>query len=113
MRVVNISKDTLLADKAKMADTFFSRLVGLLNRNSLRKGEALILRPSNCIHSFFMRFRIDVIFLDKAGRVVKALPSFKPFRLSCIYFHSVTVIELPEGTIQLTSTQTGDTIKTE
>ena len=113
MRVVNISKNTLLADKAKMANTFFSRLVGLLNRNSLRKGEALILRPSNCIHSLFMRFRIDVIFLDKADKVVALLPAFKPFRLSPIYFNAHLVLELPEGTIQLTSTQAGDTIKTE
>ncbi len=111
MKIINVSKNTILADEAKMADTFFTRLVGLLNRNSLEKSEALILAPSNCIHSFFMRFTIDVIFLDKAGKIIDALPSFKPFRLSPIYFNSRTTIELPESKIQATQTQPGDIIQ--
>jgi uncharacterized protein len=111
MRIINLTKNTLLADEAKMANTFFTRLVGLLNRNALRKGEALILTPSNCIHSFFMRFTIDVIFLDKTGKIIKTLPSFKPFRLSPIYFNSHSVIELPENTLKFSQTQPGDNIK--
>ncbi len=111
MRIINLTKNTLLADEAKMANTFFTRLVGLLNRNSLRKSEALILTPSNSIHSLFMRFTIDVIFLDKTGKIIKTLPSFKPFRLSPLYLHSNLVIELPENTLQLTQTQPGDIIK--
>ena len=74
MKIINISKNTILADKAEMADTFFKRLIGLLNRKSLGKGEALILSPANCIHSFFMRFSIDVLFLDKSNKVVASLP---------------------------------------
>ena len=111
MKIINLTKNTLLADEAKMANTFFTRLIGLLNRNSLRKGEALILTPSNCIHSLFMRFAIDVIFLDKIGKVVAVLPSFKPFRFSPIYFGASLTIELPEYTLQLTKTQPGDIIK--
>ena len=111
MRIINLTKNTLLADEAKIGNTFFTRLIGLLNRNSLKKGEALILTPSNCIHSLFMRFTIDVIFLDKTGKVVAVLPSFKPFRLSRIYFNSGIVIELPENTLKLTQTQPGDIIK--
>lgn len=111
MQVINIGKNTILADNAKLADTFLKRLIGLLNRKSLNKGEALILSPSNCIHSFFMRFAIDVIFLDKTGKVVEILPSFKPFRLSPIYFGASLTIELPEHTLQLTRTQPGDIIK--
>ena len=111
MKIVNISKDTILADKAEMADTFFKRLIGLLNRKSLNKGEALILSPANSIHSFFMRFNIDVLFLDKSNKVVASLPSFKPFRLSPLYFQSASVIELPESTIRMTNTQSGDTIQ--
>ena len=111
MKVINTSKNTLLADEARMANTFFTRLIGLLNRNSLRKGEALILTPSNCIHSLFMRFTIDVIFLDKAGKVIKTLPAFKPFRLSQIYFNSHSVIELPENALKFSQTQPGDIIK--
>jgi len=111
MQVINIGKNTVLADNAELADTFLKRLIGLLNRKSLNKGEALILNPSNCIHSFFMRFTIDVIFLDKTGKVISVLPSFKPFCLSSIYFNSRTTVELPENTLKLTQTQPGDIIK--
>jgi uncharacterized protein len=111
MKIINLSKDKLLADQARLADNPIKRLVGLLNRNTLSQGEALVLSPSNCIHSFFMRFTIDVIFLDKQGKAVKILASFKPFRLSPLCFSSLTVIELPENTLQLTQTQPGDMIK--
>lgn len=111
VKVINASKDVLLADKAKIADTFLERLTGLLNRKSLDKGEALILFPSNCIHSFFMRFNIDVLFLDKNNKIVAALSSFKPFRLSPVYFSASLVIELPEFTIQYTASRVGDIIK--
>jgi hypothetical protein len=111
MKIVNISKDTILADKAELADTFFKRLIGLLNRKSLDKGEALILSPSNCIHSFFMRFSIDVLFLDQSGKVTATLSSFRSFRVSPIYFNSSLTIELPETTLKLTNTQPGDTIQ--
>jgi len=110
-KVINASKDVLLADRAKIADTYLERLTGLLNRKSLDKGEALILLPSNCIHSFFMRFSIDVLFLDKNNKIIAALPSFKPFRLSPVYFSASLVIELPEFTIQSTVSEVGDIIK--
>jgi hypothetical protein len=111
MRIINLRNNAVLADKAEIADSFLKRLIGLLNRESLKKGEALILTPSNCIHSLFMRFTIDVIFLDKPGKVIGLLPSFKPFRLSPIYFNSNLAIELPKSTIQLTQTLLGDIIK--
>ncbi len=111
MKIINISKETILADKARMADTFFKRLIGLLNRKSLAKGEALILSRANCIHSFFMRFNIDVLFLDQYGKVIAALPSFRPFRVSRLYFNASLTLELPETTLQLTNTQPGDTIQ--
>lgn len=111
MRVVNTSKNTILADNAELADTFSKRLIGLLSRKSLNKGEALILSPSNSVHSVFMRFTIDVAFLDKTGKVVATLPAFKPFQLSLIYFSARTAIELPENTLELTQTHLGDIIK--
>lgn len=111
MQIINISKDVILADKVELANTFLARLIGLLKRKSLSNKEALILAPSNCIHSFFMRFTIDVLFLNKAGKVIGALSSFKPFRLSPTYFNASSVIELPEATLKLSQTQIGDIIK--
>lgn len=100
-----------MADKAGVADTFWRRLVGLLDRNSVGKGEALILKPSNAIHTLFMRFSIDVLFLDKNNKVIGLLSSFRPFRFSPVYFGASLTVELPENTLKPTQTQLGDTIK--
>ena len=111
MRIINTSKGALLADKARIADTFWGRLIGLLNRHSLEKGEALILKPSYSIHTLFMRFTIDAIFLDRSGKIIGVLHSFKPFRISPIYFNASLTIELPEHTLQQTNTQKGDVVE--
>ena len=101
----------MLADKTKVADSFFSRLIGLLGRSCLEKGEALLLKSSCSIHTLFMRFTIDVLFLDKQGKVIAILPSFKPFCFSPVYFNAYFTVELPEHTLKLTQTQPGDLVK--
>ena len=111
MRIINLKNNTLLADRVKVADTFWGRLIGLLNRKSLEKGGALILKPSCSVHTLFMRFAIDVLFLDKKGKIIAVHSSFKPFRLSPIYFHANLTIEFPANTLKLTDTQKGDYIK--
>lgn len=100
----------MLADKAGIADNFLKRLIGLLSRSTLHDGEGLILKPSNSIHTCFMRFAIDVLFLDKNNRVIAMLPSLRPFRLSPIYFNALSTIELPAGVIEKTMTWLGDSI---
>ncbi|MDP3042652.1 MAG: DUF192 domain-containing protein [Candidatus Omnitrophota bacterium] len=113
MKIINQSNSAVLADRARVADTFYKRLVGLLNRNSLEKGEALILKPCSSIHTLFMRFPIDVLFLDKNGKVIGLLSVFRPFRFSPVYFGASLAIELLAGTIQLTQTKLGNIIKIE
>jgi len=108
LKITNRSKNTLLVLNASLAGSFFTRMFGLLGRESLKQDEALVLKPCNSIHTFFMRFPIDVIFLDKNNRVVKTLPAFKPFRLSAVYFNAHSVIELPIGVIQSSHTSYGD-----
>ncbi len=111
MKIINRKNNIVLADKVAIADTLCSRVVGLLNRCSLAKGEALILKPCWSIHTLFMRFAIDVLFIDKNGKILAALPSIKPFRFSPIYINADLAIELPENTIQTTQTQSGDIIQ--
>jgi len=113
MRIINLTRQRVLADNALVAGSFFLRLVGLLNRKELNPGEALILKPCNSIHTFLMRFTIDVLFVDKANSVVKTVPRLKPFRLTYIYPNSTFAIELPAGVIAATSTQQGDIISLE
>jgi len=108
--ISNTTKNTLIAQKGVVADTFLSRITGLLNRTSLPQGEALIITRCNSIHMFFMRFVIDAIFVDKNDYVVGLVRRIKPFRLSPIFFHSNYVIEVPDGVIVQSETEIGDKI---
>ncbi len=93
-----------------MADTLFKRAKGLLGTKEFRPGEALVITSCNSIHTFFMRFAIDVLFVDKAYKVIKAIPSLRPFRITPPYFKADFTLELPAGTIASTSTTEGDTL---
>ena len=108
MRIYNTSKSTDIATDARAATGFWSRLVGLLGRSSLRPGQALVLEPCRSIHTAFMRFEIDVIYLDRSQRVVKLVPALKPFRLSGALRRATAVIELPSGTIANSRSAVGD-----
>jgi uncharacterized membrane protein (UPF0127 family) len=81
-----------------------------MGRRGLGDGEALIIQPCNGVVCFFMRFAIDVLFVDGEGRVVHLIPGMKPWRASSIVRASQYVVELPEGTIEDTGTELGDRI---
>ena len=101
MALVRILSGTgCLAGKAEVADTFGSRLVGLLGRDGLAPGTALVLEPSSSIHTAFMRFPIDVIFLDGHRRVVATAAHIQPFRIAWGGWKARTAVELPAGTIE-------------
>src|ERR671922_1038887 len=69
-----------VCESCRVADRFASRLRGLLGRRGLAPGEGLLIRPASSIHTFFMRFPIDVAFLDRDGVVVKVVPNLSPWR---------------------------------
>jgi uncharacterized membrane protein (UPF0127 family) len=77
VRITNQTKNTLIAERAQLADTVVSRLVGLLNRVSLSQEEGLVITECRQIHMFFMRFAIDVIFVNKDNEVL--VRNIKPF----------------------------------
>ncbi|MCM8789645.1 MAG: DUF192 domain-containing protein [Candidatus Omnitrophica bacterium] len=110
MKIINKTNNAILAEKAILADTPLSRLKGLLGRKQLNIGEGIILRPCSSIHTFFMHFPIDILFLDKNNKIIKAIPDLKPFHLTAIYFNAAFAIELPVGTISSTSTHIGDEV---
>ena len=109
-RIINETKGTVLADKAGVANTTFKRLKGLLGREILKDGEGLIIIPCSSIHTFFMRFSIDVVFLDRSNRVVAMVRSLPPARLFSSIFKGSLVIELPVGTLAKTNTEISDQI---
>jgi uncharacterized protein len=110
LKITNQTKKTVLAKDAIVADTFSKRACGLLGRREFKPGEALILDPCNSIHTFFMRFPIDVLFVDKNNKVIKVLVNLKPFRLTPIFFSSAIAIEMPTQMIERSSTALGDTL---
>jgi uncharacterized membrane protein (UPF0127 family) len=108
MQALNLSKGTVLAERLREARTPWSRLVGLLNRNHLPEGEGLLIVPCSSVHTFFMRFPIDVAFLDREGKVVKVFISAPPFRVLLGGPPARMALELPPGALIRTSTEPGD-----
>jgi uncharacterized membrane protein (UPF0127 family) len=89
------------------------RMRGLLGRSHLEKDGGLILEPAQSIHTFFMAFAIDVVFLDRDLTVVRVLPNMRPFRASPFVRSARSTIELPPGMIEKTQTRVGDRLRFE
>jgi uncharacterized protein len=94
MRSMN---NTVVVCQLQRAESMFSRMVGLLGRSSLPQGHGLLISPCNQVHTFFMKFAIDVVFLDSSNCVVKLCPNLKPWRLTPIVWKAKAVLELPQG----------------
>ena len=84
-----------------------SRRAGLLSYTSLPDGVAMVIAPCNAIHTFFMRFPIDVAFVARDGRVVKTRRSVVPWRITAA-LRAHAVVELPVGTLARCETVVGD-----
>lgn len=96
-----------MATAAIIADSSETRRTGLLKHSSLPAGEGLWIVPCEGVHSFWMKFSIDVLYLDKSKKVRKIRHEMKPWRISaCLPAHSV--LELPAGTAASSGTQVGD-----
>ncbi|MDD3012330.1 MAG: DUF192 domain-containing protein [Candidatus Gastranaerophilales bacterium] len=100
MKVINTSNQKIVANKVKVANNTISRFIGLLNRSNLNEGEGLQIIPCNSIHSFFMRFNFDAIFLDKSNKVKFLMKNMTPCKVSPLVFTAHSVLELPAETIE-------------
>jgi uncharacterized protein len=110
--VRNQTRGTVVAQAADMADTSEKRRTGLLKHSGLEPGEGLWIVPCESVHTFFMKFPIDLVYLDKALKVKKVRSAVPAWRLSaCLSAHSI--LELPAGTIEQTKTAVGDTLVVE
>src|SRR5271157_4483686 len=110
LRVTNLTRNTVLAACMEVADSAAKRNKGLLGRERLAPGEGLWIRPCEAVHTFWMRFPIDLVYLDRKNRIRKLVNAVPPWRLSaCLRAHSV--LELQSGTIRETQTQPGDTLE--
>lgn len=107
MIVQNQDQNSSLGAAIAVAGTSTSRAKGLLGRDSLASGEGLLFKNCSSLHTFFMRFPIDIIFADKNGRVLKIAESVGPFRLVAAPLRSHYAIELPVGAIAESATKVG------
>ncbi|MFN7998027.1 MAG: DUF192 domain-containing protein [Bryobacteraceae bacterium] len=110
--VRNQTRNTVLADSADVADTSAKRRVGLLKHTGLDAGQGLWIVPCESVHSFFMKFAIDLVYLDRKRKVRKVRHRMVPWRMSvCLTAHSI--LELPAGTVKSTGTERGDQLQFE
>ena len=101
-----------MADAAEVANTSAKRRTGLLKHERLEPGEGLWIVPCESVHTFFMKFPIDLVYLDRKRKVRKIRHAMPPWRLSaCFFAHSI--LELPAGTVARSGTQPGDELAIE
>lgn len=103
MLVRNVSRNLILGRSIQRADTFRLRLLGLMFRPSLAAGEGLWIEPCKSVHTHFMRFPLDLLFIDRQLNVVHVIPGLAPWKLSPVVRSAVAVLELPAGAAQGTA----------
>jgi len=107
----NKSTGSVIADRVEVADSFARRLRGLMGRSSFPEGAALVLEPCRQVHTFLMRFPIDVIFVDGRGAVLHTMAEVPPRRVSPYVRGAQKVVELPVGTLMATGTKKGQILQ--
>jgi len=108
MRIRNDTRGALLASNACLATTPGERRRGLIGRDGLEPGEALIIPRCRQVHTFGMRFTIDVLFVDGSGTVVRSCRGLPPRRISPVARRARQAIEFPAGALDRTETVEGD-----
>jgi len=103
----NLDTGTIVADNVAVADTRATRAVGLLNRSGLNPGEGLWIVPSRGVHTWWMRFAIDMVALDARGVVIDSVATLKPWRIRLPRRGTAGVLELPAGSLAATGTRVG------
>lgn len=110
VEVWNRSRGTLLGGRVEVADSFWTRLRGLLGRSGLGDGEGLLIDPSRGIHMFGMRFPLDILLLDEQRRVEMRYQRLAPGKTTGMHGKIRFALELPVGTIDGSGTREGDTL---
>jgi len=105
------NKNILLAETVETADSFIKRLKGLMGSSYLEEGAGLLLVPCKSIHTWFMNYPIDVVFLDKRNVIVEILHSVPPYRIGPIVKEAFSALELKAGTCRTLDISSGDQVK--
>lgn len=108
MKLLNRSKNIQVASEVEVASTYMSRLIGLLGRSGLPQGRALWITKGNSIHTWFMRFPIDVVFVDEKMKVSAVHENLGAWKMTSPFLKAQSVFELPAGTLKSNPVELGD-----
>jgi uncharacterized membrane protein (UPF0127 family) len=108
MIVTNSDRGTILGEAIEVAATAAQKVKGLLGRDCLADGQGLLFKAAASLHTFFMQFPIDILYMDKNGKVLKSARGVRPFKLVMAPFRAYYALELPVGAIQRSGTRVGD-----
>jgi uncharacterized membrane protein (UPF0127 family) len=89
--------DKIISNDILIAETLVDRLIGLMFREKLVGADGLLLNPCRSIHTFFMRYNLDIVFLNSDNKIIKIIRDIKPWRMTWIYFRANKTLELPSG----------------
>jgi hypothetical protein len=106
---VRTAEGTILCERCEIPESALGRARGLLGRDSLERGTGMLIDRAGSVHMFFMRFPIDVVFLDRDRTVVRIVSALKPWRVAGAR-RAVAALELPAGTVAAAGVQEGDVL---
>ena len=107
----NLTRKACLANQLRVADTHWTRLRGLVGAQQFTQGKGLWIIPCHGVHTLFMGFPIDVLYLSADNTVVHLEENLQPWRIAPVRLNAKTVLEIPAGTVRATGTTVGDSIE--
>ena len=108
VRIQNLTRGTVVSERCRVARSIADKMVGLLGSPEPLPGEGLLIERTQSIHMFFMRYPIDVAFIDRAARITRLVPGLRPWRMVWWARGARDCIELGVGTLDASGTQHGD-----
>ena len=109
--VENLTRGVTLASAGRAADTYWASLRGLIGSKPLELGQGLLIVPCKSVHTHFMSFPIDVLYVSRELEIVGMDQEMRPWRIGRHHKRAQWVLELPAGTLRSTSTQVGDLLR--
>lgn len=111
VKVINQRSGQVIAENILYANSMYKRFIGLMGKNEINHNEGVFLTPCNSIHMMFMKFPLDIIFLDRKNKVIHITENIKPWQISRIVFKAQSVLEVMAGKARETDLQVGDKIE--
>ncbi len=112
-RLLNVTRGTVIATEVRVAHSLWARSKGLLGRERLRDGEGLVIPRCRSLHTWGMRFSIDVLFVDRAWKIVMATSHVRPWRIVGPVWRAWGVVETASGNLERSPLAVGDQLHLE